>query len=38
VSGQRFIQDRVRSMTREKVTADVESEAPRRDVQGSQEG
>ena len=38
VSGQRFIQNRVKSMTREKVTADVESEAPRGDVQGSQEG
>jgi hydrophobe/amphiphile efflux-1 (HAE1) family protein len=39
VSGQRFIQDRVKSMTREKVTANVvESEAPRGDVQGSQEG
>jgi len=38
VSGQRFIQNRVKSMTREKVTADVESEAPRRDVQGSREG
>jgi HAE1 family hydrophobic/amphiphilic exporter-1 len=38
VSGQRFIQKRVKSMTREKVTANVESEAPRSDVQGSQEG
>ena len=39
VSGQRFIQDRVKSMTREKVAANVvESEAPRGDVQGSQEG
>jgi len=38
VSGQRFIQNRVKSMTREKVTANVESEAPRGDVQGSQEG
>jgi hydrophobe/amphiphile efflux-1 (HAE1) family protein len=38
VSGQRFIQDRVKSMTREKVTANVESEAPHGDVQGSQEG
>ncbi|WP_213763457.1 multidrug efflux RND transporter permease subunit [Caballeronia sp. dw_19] len=38
VSGQRFIQDRVKSMAREKVTANVESEAPRGDVQGSQEG
>jgi hydrophobe/amphiphile efflux-1 (HAE1) family protein len=38
VSGQRFIQSRMKSMRREKVTANVESEAPRRDVQGSQEG
>jgi hydrophobe/amphiphile efflux-1 (HAE1) family protein len=38
VSGQRFIQNRVKSMTQEKVTANVESEAPRGDVQGSQEG
>ncbi|WP_031363807.1 multidrug efflux RND transporter permease subunit [Caballeronia sordidicola] len=39
VSGQRFIQDRVKSMTREKATANVvESEAPRGDVQGPQEG
>jgi hydrophobe/amphiphile efflux-1 (HAE1) family protein len=38
VSGQRLIQSRVKSMKREKVTANVESEAPRRDVQGSQEG
>ncbi|MFT4432389.1 multidrug efflux RND transporter permease subunit [Caballeronia sp. 15715] len=39
VSGQRFIQSRVQSMSREKVTPNaVESEAPRRDVQGSQEG
>ncbi|QIE23216.1 Multidrug efflux pump subunit AcrB [Caballeronia sp. SBC1] len=38
VSGQRFIQSRVKSMTREKVTANVESEAPGGDVQGSQEG
>jgi hydrophobe/amphiphile efflux-1 (HAE1) family protein len=38
VSGQRFIQNRVKSMTREKVTANVESEAPCSDVQGSQEG
>ena len=38
VSGQRFIQNRVKTMTREKVTVEAESEAPRRDVQGSQEG
>ncbi|CAN7249741.1 multidrug efflux RND transporter permease subunit [Caballeronia sp. LjRoot31] len=38
VSGQRLIQDRVKSMAREKVTANVESEAPHGDVQGSQEG
>ncbi|HEV7834448.1 MAG TPA: multidrug efflux RND transporter permease subunit [Caballeronia sp.] len=38
VSGQRFIQSRMKSMRRDKVTAKVESEAPRRDVRGSQEG
>jgi hydrophobe/amphiphile efflux-1 (HAE1) family protein len=38
VSGQRFIQNRLKSMTREKVAAKVESEAPGGDVQGSQEG
>ncbi|KLU22043.1 acriflavine resistance protein B [Caballeronia mineralivorans PML1(12)] len=38
VSGQRFIQRRVKSMTRDKVTANVESEVPNGDVQGSQEG
>ena len=38
VSGQRFIQSRVKSMTREKVTANAESKAPGGDVQGSQEG
>ncbi|MDB5783194.1 multidrug efflux RND transporter permease subunit [Caballeronia mineralivorans] len=38
VSGQRFIQRRVKSMTRGKVAASVESEVPSGDVQGSQEG
>ena len=38
VSGQRFIQRRVNSMTRDKVAASVESEVPSGDVQGSQEG
>jgi HAE1 family hydrophobic/amphiphilic exporter-1 len=38
VSGQRFIQRRVKSMTRDKVAASVESEVPSGDVQGSQEG
>ncbi|MDN7176514.1 multidrug efflux RND transporter permease subunit [Caballeronia sp. SEWSISQ10-4 2] len=38
VSGQRFIQRRIKSMTRDKVTASVEPDVPRGDVQGSQEG
>jgi len=38
VSGQRLIQRRVKSMTRDKVAASVESDVPSGDVQGSQEG
>ncbi len=38
VSGQRYIQRGVKSMTRDKAKANAESEVPGGDIQGSQEG